>query len=65
VLARSNRNVFVAIGWCVGLVVAFMLVTFTCQYLGTNYWFEPALAAWLPAMIFIPCAVAMSQPFRE
>jgi lipopolysaccharide export system permease protein len=65
VLSRSNRNVFWAIGLCLALVVAFMCVRFGCQYLGSSYWVEPALAAWLPAMIFVPCAVGLSQPFRE
>ena len=65
VLSRSNRNVFWAIGLCIALVVVFVLVQFTCQYLGSRYWVEPALAAWLPAMIFVPCAVALSHPFRE
>ncbi|MBI3839616.1 MAG: LptF/LptG family permease [Planctomycetia bacterium] len=64
-LSRSNRNVFLAIGLCVGLVIAFMLVVLGCKYLGASYWFEPALAAWLPLMIFVPCAVAISQPLRQ
>jgi lipopolysaccharide export system permease protein len=65
VLSKSNRNVFLAIGLCLALVVAFMLVVLACNYLGSSVWLEPALAAWLPLMIFVPCAVAMSQPFRE
>lgn len=65
VLSRSNRNVFVAIGMCLALVVAFMLVVFGCQELGGSYWLEPSLAAWLPLMIFVPCAVAISLPLRE
>jgi lipopolysaccharide export system permease protein len=65
VLSRSNRNVFLAIGMCLVLVVAFMLVVLACQTLGTNYWLEPALAAWLPLMIFVPCAVGLFQPLRE
>ncbi len=65
VLSRTNRNVFLAIGMCLALVVAFMLVVLGCQYLGRSYWLEPALAAWLPLMIFVPCAVALSQPLRE
>jgi lipopolysaccharide export system permease protein len=65
VLSRSNRNVFVAIGLCLALVTAFMLVVFGCKYLGSSYWLEPALAAWLPMMIFVPCAVALSQSLRE
>jgi lipopolysaccharide export system permease protein len=65
VLSRSNRNVFFAIGLCLALVVAFMLVVIGCQYLGSSYWLEPATAAWLPLMIFVPCAVALSGPIRE
>lgn len=65
VLTYSNRNVFLAIGMCLALVSAFMLVVMFCKSLGTNYWLEPSLAAWLPLMIFVPCAVALSQPLRE
>jgi len=65
VLSGTNRNVFLAIGMCLALVVAFMLVVLGCGYLGAGYWLEPSLAAWLPLMIFVPCAVALSQPLRE
>jgi lipopolysaccharide export system permease protein len=65
VLSRSNRNVFVAIGMCLALVVAFMLVILGCEQLGAGYWLEPSLAAWLPLMIFVPCAMALSTPLRE
>jgi lipopolysaccharide export system permease protein len=65
VLSRSQRNIFLAIGQCLALVIAFMLIVFGCQYLGSSYLLEPALAAWLPLMIFVPCAVALSQPLRE
>jgi lipopolysaccharide export system permease protein len=65
VLSRSNRNVFLAIGICLALVVAFMLVVLGCRFLGASYWLEPSLAAWLPLMIFVPCAVALSLPLRE
>ncbi len=65
VLSRSNRNVFLAIGLCLVLVVAFMLVVQACKTLGSRYWLEPALAAWLPLMIFVPCAVGLFQPLRE
>ncbi len=64
-LSRNNRNVFFAIGLCVALVVGFYLVVYGCQYLGSNYLVSPALAAWLPLMIFLPLAVWMSNPLRE
>jgi lipopolysaccharide export system permease protein len=65
ILSRSNRNVFVAIGLCLLLVSAFMAVVMGCKYLGSSYWLEPASAAWLPLMIFVPCAVALSGPLRD
>jgi lipopolysaccharide export system permease protein len=64
-LSRSKRNVFLAIGMCMALVITFMIVVFACEYLGSSYLIEPALAAWLPLMIFIPCAVALSQPLHQ
>ena len=64
-LSRSNRNLFLAIGLCLGLVVGFYLVVLGFQYLGSNYLISPDLAAWCPLMIFVPLAVAMSDPLRE
>ncbi len=65
VLSRNNRNVFAAIGMCGALGIAFMLVIVVCQYLGAGYWLHPALAAWLPLMIFVPFALAMADPLLE
>lgn len=67
ILSRENRNMFLAIGLCVGVVVIFMLVVLACQFVGANYfdYVSPALAAWLPLMIFVPWAVAVSDPLRE
>ncbi len=65
VLSRTNRNVFIAIGMCLALVVAFSSIVLACRWLGSSYWLEPALAAWLPLMIFVPCAVALYGPLRE
>jgi lipopolysaccharide export system permease protein len=62
VLSRNNRNVFMAIGLCLMVVVLFMLVLITCQYLGTSSLIRPSLAAWLPLLIFVPLAVRGSQP---
>ena len=64
VLARENRNIFLAIGLCLGIVTLFMMVIIACQYLGGIYLLSPALAAWLPLMIFLPAAVGMSDPLR-
>ena len=67
ILSRENRNMFLAIGLCVAVVVVFMMVVLACQFIGANYfdYLSPALAAWLPLMIFVPWAVAVSDPLRE
>ncbi len=59
VLSRENRNMFMAIGLCVLLVAVFMVLVMACQYLGSSYLLDPALASWLPLMIFVPTGVAM------
>jgi lipopolysaccharide export system permease protein len=64
VLSRENRNVFLAIGLCVAVVMAFLLIVLLFQYLGSSYLISPSLAAWCPLMIFVPMAVAMSEPLR-
>ncbi len=64
-LRRGNRNIFVAIGMCLGLVVAFLMLEMGAAYLGSSYLISPSLAAWLPLMVFVPLAVAISDPLRE
>jgi lipopolysaccharide export system permease protein len=65
-LSPRGRNVFVAIGMCVALVTAFVLVALGCQYLGNANLLNPALACWLPLVIFVPLAVGLSDPlFRR
>ena len=65
VAARDNRNVFLAIGMCMGLVAVFFIVGIACQQLGAGCLISPALAAWLPLMIFVPAAVGMSSSMWE
>ena len=65
VLRREMRNVFLALGTCLVLVAGFMAVVFTCQYLGSIYLVSPSLAAWMPLMVFVPAAVALSEPLWE
>jgi lipopolysaccharide export system permease protein len=59
VMSRENRNMFMAIGLCVVLVAGFMMLVLGFQYLGASYLLDPALASWLPLMLFVPAAVAM------
>ena len=56
VLARQNRNIFVAAGTCVLVVAAFVLVMLACHAAGNSYLLAPAFAAWCPLIIFVPLA---------
>ena len=64
VITRTNRNPFLAIGLCLAVVTAFMVVSLACQSLGTNGWLAPTLAAWLPLLIFAPIA-SYSDALRQ
>ena len=57
ILARGGSNIFLSIGLCVGIVALFFVVTIICQFVGSSQWTTPALAAWLPLLIFAPIAV--------
>ena len=63
-LTRSNRNIFLSIGICLGVATSFTLIALSCQSLGAVNILRPSLAAWLPLMIFIPVAAAMSHTLR-
>ena len=67
VLTKENRNMFMAIGMCVLVVAMFMFVCWACQVAGAKYFdfVSPALAAWLPLIIFVPWAVGLSEPLRQ
>ena len=62
VMALESRNVFIAMSLCAVVTLAFMVVVFALQYMGGNYMLglSPALAVWLPLMVFVPVAVEMS-----
>ncbi len=65
VVTRSNRNPFLAIALCLCIVTVFMVVVLGCQSLGSSGWLQPALAAWLPLMLFAPLAAGMSESLRQ
>jgi lipopolysaccharide export system permease protein len=54
ILRDQNRNVFISAGMCLVLCGLFFGATFACKHLGENELVAPALAAWLPVMIFGP-----------
>ena len=59
ILRDQNRNVFISAGMCLVLCGVFFAATFACKSLGENNFLSPALAAWLPVLIFGPLAFAM------
>jgi lipopolysaccharide export system permease protein len=55
IIARSGRNVFVSAGLCFLIVAVLQLSVVACHSLGTYSLVKPSvLAAWLPAIIFVP-----------
>jgi lipopolysaccharide export system permease protein len=64
-LLRGNRNVFVAIGLCLLVVIGFLLVVMGCQYLGTSILVSPVVAVWAPLFLFVPLAAWLSEPVWE
>ncbi len=65
VVTRGNRNVFVALGLCLGVVTVFLLVVMGCQRAGCDLLIAPALSAWLPLMIFAPVAMEMAYSMKK
>jgi len=65
VASRQNRNIFIAIGLCLLVVSVFSAVVIGAQYLGTICLISPAMAAWLPLMIFVPPAVILAEGLRR
>lgn len=65
VVSKERRNVFVAIGLCMGVVTLFLIVAIGCQQLGNASLFSPAFASWMPLMVFVPAAVGISESMWE
>lgn len=66
VLRKENRNIFIAIGYCLLLVMCFYAVTLVCKAMGSTSWIRPtSLAAFIPLIIFVPIATAMAAPLRD
>jgi lipopolysaccharide export system permease protein len=62
VVTRESRNVFLAMGLCMGLTVIFTLAEMGLHKMGeSSYLLTPALAAWMPLMIFVPLSVGLAE----
>jgi lipopolysaccharide export system permease protein len=59
ILRDQNRNVFISAGMCLILCGFFFVACFTCQSMGNNEYLSPALAAWLPVLLFGPLSFVM------
>jgi lipopolysaccharide export system permease protein len=56
ILACGDRNIFKTMGISGLVILAFLVIQKSCQYLGSNG-NMPVLGAWLPLMICVPFAV--------
>lgn len=59
ILRDQNRNVFISAGMCIGMCAVFFAVQFACKTLGDREYLVPALAAWLPVLVFGPLAFVL------
>jgi lipopolysaccharide export LptBFGC system permease protein LptF len=57
--------VFIAMSLCAVVSLAFMAVVVVFQMLGGAYALSPALAVWLPLMVFVPVAVEMGASMAK
>ena len=65
VVSRESRNVFMAIGLCIGVVAFFLSTVIAFQQLGGGGAISPSLAAWSPVIIFVPAAVGAAGTMWE
>ena len=59
ILRDQNRNVFISAGMCLALCAVFFATSFMCKHLGDNEFLTPALAAWMPVLIFGPVSFVL------
>jgi lipopolysaccharide export system permease protein len=59
ILRDQNRHVFISAGLCLLLCGVFFGACFACSSLGNNEYVSPALAAWLPVLVFGPLSFVL------
>jgi len=59
ILRDQNRNVFISAGMCLVLCAIFFATSFMCKFLGEKEALSPALAAWMPVLIFGPVSFVL------
>lgn len=58
ILRDQTRHIFISAGLCLVMCVLFFAVVFGGKFLGTADYVTPALAAWLPVLVFAPFAIS-------
>jgi lipopolysaccharide export system permease protein len=59
ILRDQTRHVFISAGLCLAMCAVFFGVVFAGKFLGTSDYVSPAMAAWLPVLIFGPFSIAL------
>ena len=65
VIGGIERNVFVSAGICFGIVGLVQLTVVVCYSLGASSLIRPALAAWAPALLYVPAAIVSMRGLRR
>lgn len=59
ILRDQNRHVFISAGLCLAMCAIFFATVLACKQLGDGEFISPALAAWLPVLIFGPISFSL------
>ncbi len=65
IMTRESRNVFIAMSLAAGVTLAFMVFVLACERLGSIDAISPALAVWVPLMVFVPAAEEMARSIAK
>src|SRR5262249_40083402 len=57
ILWNPNRHIALSAALCLGIGVGYYVFVLGCKALGDGDFISPPLAAWLPVMIYGPCAL--------
>ncbi len=57
ILWNPNRHVVLSAGLCLGIGVGYYVCVLGCKALGDSDYISPPLSAWLPVLIYGPCAL--------
>lgn len=60
-MARGDRNLFLNMGSALVVTALFSGTVYASHYLGNAGWFTPALAAWIPLILFSAVAASLTE----